>query len=823
MRLKQLLGILLLPIVLCTIGAAAVTHLTGVNVAPQDNATTVTIQASGDFTHTEYRPSDNLLLVDLAGVSAGRMEGKTQAVKMPGVSSYRVLGFKGTGGAEVSRVELTLAPNAGVHISQSGQALTVRVTAPGSPAAAEMAETPKAAVEPAAKSAPSPVRASARPVVVQNVAVARGQDGINVEILGSGAMTPKVLKLTGPDRVVIDVANAVPLHKREIAVNNGDVKSVRVAKYQADPPVTRIVVDLATAKDFDVVPSGRKLTVKLRPAAEVAKPSAPAISAPSTEVASATPAPETPKPETASAAPANEPAAAPPQQGKAQDFVVVSPAYQPKSEVAVAKAAEMRPATRAEDAASKFAQPQAEVPLINVPKPSAALSPASAINAAMQQQAAMPAQQSASSRPRFTGEPISVNLKDVDLKDFFRLIHEISGLNIVIDPNVKGTLTLVLDNVPWDQALDIVLKNNGLDKELDGNVLRIATYDTLRKESDARRAQVEAKALADPKITVTRVLSYAHSKDVVPVIKKFLTSRGEIISDDRINALIIQDIPQVFVEIDRLLAQLDRKTPEVEIEARVIAATRSFARDIGFQLGFAWGNSVAGAGGAAGAGTSPILTAPCGASPCPATTLTTGNSIPLFSNLPAIGGPGNPVSSGVSFSNVTAAYRLDAVLTMAEARGLLKILSRPKVVTQNNITAVVRQGVRIPVVTLAQLGGPPTTTYVDAFLRLTVTPQITAENTIFLALDVENTTPDFSRQVNGNPTLVTQQAVTQVLVSDGGTVVIGGVIQTNNSVTIQQVPLLGSIPLLGNLFKRQAVSTSTQELIFFITPKIIQT
>ncbi len=192
--------------------------------------------------------------------------------------------------------------------------------------------------------------------------------------------------------------------------------------------------------------------------------------------------------------------------------------------------------------------------------------------------------------------------------------------------------------------------------------------------------------------------------------------------------------------------------------------------------------------------------------------------IPLFSSMPA-----SSPSSGLCFLNASNNVRIDAILTAAVSHGLLKILSRPRVVTQNNIQALVRQGERVPIVTQAQLGGPPTVTYVDAFLRLTVTPQITSENTIFLNVDVENTTPDFGRQVQGNPTLITQQATTQVLVTDGGTVVIGGVIQTQNNVSIQQVPLLGNIPVLGNLFKRQAVSTSNQELIFFITPRIIQT
>ena len=487
------------------------------------------------------------------------------------------------------------------------------------------------------------------------------------------------------------------------------------------------------------------------------------------------------------------------------------------------KAGTEQPAARAADAASKFSGGKSEVALSNapvLPGSAASMHVTSPVSAA--QQPAVAAPMSPYGKVKYTGEPISVNLKDVDLKDFFRLIHEISGLNVVLDPNVRGTLTLVLDDVPWDQALDIVLKNNGLERELDGNVLRIATVDTLKHEATSRREEVEAQTLASQRITVTRFLSYGHSKDVVPIIKKLLTKRGEIVSDERTNALVIIDIPQVFPEIDRLLTQLDRKTPEVEIEARVVAATRNFARDIGTQFGFGFVNNATGVGGASAVGTSPITSPGMFTSTSTTTsssgTTTTSTGIPLFSNLPAVG-----PTSGLSLINMGSNYRLDVILTAAESRGLLKILSRPRIVTQNNIQAVVRQGVQIPVVTAAQLGGPPTTTYVQAFLRLTVTPQITVENTIFLNVDVENTVPDFSEQVQGNPALDTQQATTQVLVSDGGTVVIGGVIQTQNSVNIQQVPLLGSIPALGNLFKHRSVSTQTQELFFFITPKIIQT
>ena len=442
-----------------------------------------------------------------------------------------------------------------------------------------------------------------------------------------------------------------------------------------------------------------------------------------------------------------------------------------------------------------------------------------AVNLAAEQKA-QAGQQPAAVGPKYTGEPISVNLKDVDLKDFFRLIHEISGLNVVLDPNVHGTLTVVLDDVPWDQALDIVLKNNELARELEGNVLRIATVDTLKHEADARRAQIESEALAVEKVSVTRFLSYAKAKDVIITVKKFLSQRGDVVADDRTNAVIVNDIPKVLPIIDRLLTQLDRKTQEVEIEARVVAATRQFARDIGTQFGFGWGNGHSAIGGNQAAGSSPTTVG--GLTPGYITSTGgssgSGSTIPLFSNL----GSTSP-SSGLTFVNASNTVRIDAVLSLAESRGLLKVLSRPRVVTQNNIQALVKQGVRVPIVTQAQLGGPPTVTYVDAFLRLTVTPQITSENTIFLNVDVENTTPNFGQEVQGNPELITQQATTQVLVTDGGTVVIGGVIQTQNSINISQVPLLGNLPILGNLFKHTQVQTTNQELIFFITPRIIQT
>jgi type IV pilus assembly protein PilQ len=678
---------------------------------------------------------------------------------------------------------------------------------------------------------------------LQRVNVVRGADEIRVEISARGAVTPKLSTADSPSRLVVDLPGTVmATGQSHIMVGSAGVKGVRIGMDGQTPPTTRLVVDLEHACRYELNPSADGkfvLTLHAQPAtASVAAPAAKSASPFAARVVDAKADAKTEltakvQPVSTSAAAAATaatenlaPATTDAASATSHDFVFIEPVYDAKKAVADPAA---DPTERAQDAAAKFSDKSAaELLPVRMNAAQASQSTGSstgavgiqpAVNLALEQKE-QAGQQPAAVGPRYTGEPISVNLKDVDLKDFFRLIHEISGLNVVLDPNVHGTLTIVLDDVPWDQALDIVLKNNDLARELEGNVLRVATVDTLKKEADGRRAQVEAEALAVEKVSVTRFLSYAHAKDVMLTVKKFLSARGDVVADERTNAVIVNDIPKVIPIIDRLLTQLDRKTQEVEIEARVVAATRTFARDIGTQLGFGWGNGHSAIGGASAVGSSPTTVSNLtpGYITVPGTGSTTGSSIPLFSNL----GSTAP-TSGLTFLNASNTVRIDAVLSMAESRGLLKVLSRPRVVTQNNIQAIVKQGVRVPIVTQAQLGGPPTVTYVDAFLRLTVVPQITSENTIFLNVDVENTTPNFGQEVQGNPELITQQATTQVLVTDGGTVVIGGVIQTQNSISIDQVPLLGNLPILGNLFKHTQVSTTNQELIFFITPRIIQT
>ena len=418
---------------------------------------------------------------------------------------------------------------------------------------------------------------------------------------------------------------------------------------------------------------------------------------------------------------------------------------------------------------------------------------------------------------KYTGDPISVNLKDVDLKDFFRLIHEISGLNVVLDPSVRGTVTLVLDEVPWDQGLDIVLRNNGLTKEIDGNVLRIATQDTLKHEADERRDLLRSQSEAIEPVTVTRVLSYAQSATMMATIKRFLTSRGDVTSDPRSNTLIIRDIPSSIPKVDDLLRQLDRKSQQVEIDARIVQASRSFAREVGTQFGFSTPLNTTGntaLGGLVGNSTflSPILHSVV----APFSSGASGSSsIPLVSNLGA-----TAPNSGLSFSTQGHNYAIDFILSLMETHGVGKVLSEPKGVTQNNEKLTVKQGTKIPIQT--NINNTISVQYVDAVLKLEVTPQITAEGTVFLDVEVENTQIDQGIPlVQGTPALSTQSTQTKVLINDGGTVVIGGVVITNQNTSVDQVPLLGSMPLIGNLFKHTTISVSTQELLFFLTPRIL--
>jgi type IV pilus assembly protein PilQ len=610
---------------------------------------------------------------------------------------------------------------------------------------------------------------------ISNVDVSRTGQQTAVRISGTQELHYRTFRLDDPPRLVLDFANARSgVAHNTVPSDFAPVRGVRIG--QPNPGQTRVVIDLATVAAFHAQADGSNLTVSFTDDSISKIPVAihPVTKRHLTQKVASIQAPEMPL-----------------------------PAWLTGNSLALGRPAAEPPAPEVQGAPAPSAPP-----LPAVPQSSA----------------------NASSDKKYTGDPISVNLKDVDLKDFFRLIHEISGLNVVLDPAVKGTVTLVLDDVPWDQGLEIVLRNNSLAKEIDGNVLRIVTQDTLKHEAEQRRDLLKAQTESIEPVTVTRVLSYAQANLVLATtLKKFLTARGDITPDVRSNTLIIRDIPSSIPKIDDLIRQLDKKSQQVEIDARVVQASRSFARELGTQLAYSFGAGNNVFGGNQAVGTSPISrpfipgisTSPAliaGTPPLPpASGAATASNVamPLATNLAA-----TAATSGLTYLFTSTNFALDFMLTAMENRGVGKILSEPKGVTQNNQKLTVKQGTKIPIQT--NVNNTVSVQYIDAVLKLEVTPQITAEGTVFLDVTVENTQIDQGIPlIQGTPALDTQSTETKVLINDGGTVVIGGVVISNQTTSVDQVPLLGSMPLIGNLFKHTTIKVSTQELMFFVTPRIM--
>jgi type IV pilus assembly protein PilQ len=412
---------------------------------------------------------------------------------------------------------------------------------------------------------------------------------------------------------------------------------------------------------------------------------------------------------------------------------------------------------------------------------------------------------------KYTGEAISVNLKDVDLKDFFRLIAEISGLNIILDPGVSGSVTLVLDSVPWDQALDIVLKNNGLGRTVEGNVLRIAKIETLTSEQEAVAKLAAARDEAAPLATVFRPLNYAKATDLAQTLKMWtgggaLSKRGSVIVDERTNTLIISDIQAQIPAIEDVVSKLDKKTKQVAIEARIVLATATFQRTLQSALSGGFANSshstVGGGATGSGAGVTP---------PIPTT---------LPNNQPLLIAPTSASGFGAfAITNSSARYFINAAIAAAEARTEAKTISRPSIVTQNNVQGTVIQGVQIPIQTTINF--TVSTTFQNAALTLTVTPQVTEDGNVFLKIVVTNNSPGPVLPGSAAPSINTQSATTSVLVPDGGTVVFGGVTVTGRNKSANYIPGLGNIPILGHLFKSTVVQDNDQELLFFVSPKVL--
>ena len=430
-------------------------------------------------------------------------------------------------------------------------------------------------------------------------------------------------------------------------------------------------------------------------------------------------------------------------------------------------------------------------------------------------------QSSSGDTKKYVGHSIGMDFQGVDLRSVLRTFAEISGLNMVIDPDVQGTVDIVLTDVPWDQALEVILRGNALDYTVDGTIVRIARIETLRREQDARTQLAQSSANAGALAVRTYTLSYAKADLAAPLVKSsVLSPRGNVQIDARTNTLIITDLPVRLDTVQQLLGTIDRAEPQVEIEARIITTTREYARALGLQWGFngrvdsTIGNTTGLAfpnngslGGRLGQ-QGPIGTDPRAQ---PLDRAGTAVDLPLVSDFP-------PTSAvGLALGSINGALNLDVALSALERTGKGRILSTPRITTQNNVDAEITQGVQIPI--QVEANNTVTTTYKDAALTLKVTPQITAANTVIMQITLENSAPG-AQTPDGGLSIDTQRAITRVQVNDGMTTVIGGIFVSREQTTNSRTPLLYRIPFLGWLFKNDSQTDTSRELLIFITPRI---
>ena len=415
-----------------------------------------------------------------------------------------------------------------------------------------------------------------------------------------------------------------------------------------------------------------------------------------------------------------------------------------------------------------------------------------------------------SNQRRFSGNPVSLDFLGADLRAVLRTFSEISSLNIVIDPTVTGTVDVALKDVPWDQALDIILRANKLSYTVDGTIIRIAPTAVLADEETQKQKLADAQALAGELRPFTKTLSYAKAEELQALLTKSVMSpRGTVQVDPRTNTLIITDLPDRVNNASELINTLDRAQPQVEIEARIVQVNKNFQRNLGVQWGFngkvdpslgngtnlAFPNSGSLAGATGG----------------------TQNGVPSAVNLPV---PGATSAAGLHLGSINGSFNLDVALSALETSGNGRVLSTPRVSTQNNIEAEIKQGTQIPIQTVAN--NTVTVQFKDAALILKVTPQITASNTVIMKIALENGQADFTKAVNGIPPINTQAATTSVQVNDGQTTVIGGIYLSNEQYQTDRTPGLGTVPILKWLFKRDNAIDSSSELLIFITPRIIK-
>lgn len=795
-------------------------RLTALAVSGNADQSLVQLTAASPLSiFSSYNPEPTLVVVDVpnGNFDDSIADALPQDPRIRSVRLTRLTEF----GRPFARLEVRLAEGLESQVDRSGNDLILRVSG-GIPAAATPAPVEEVAVaepavvseplaaEPASVSPPAETTASAEPVAAEPVSaepvvvaqapapqpaprssrpsgkvarnleavrVATEGDSVVLDLVADGGLPVNEFFLENPTRLVFDidgVTNAAG--KKNLEVGQGGVGRVRVSQFQVSPkPVSRVVIDLDRKTDYTIEASSRGARIVLGAPKAVES------------IAAARPAEPAPTPVV-------EPKAAP-----VAEPVRVAAVVEPEPVEPVRTEPVVAPAPAPAPAAKPAKSTAAESALFEAAEAYLADSKSAEVGGGkFEPKNLAPPEQT------YVGEPISLHLKDNDIRDVLRTISNLTGLNIVVDPEVQGRVTIDLEEVPWDQALELMLKVNGLSYQLDGNVMRIGTVNRLKSEEEARRRLMEEKELSQPQETYVMTLSYAKAEAVLPLVQEMLSKRGNVITDARTNKLIIQDIHDYLQRAISLVEKVDIPNEQVVIEARIVETTKNFSRQLGIRWGFlgqadaAHGNEL-------------------------------GYQFPYDGSIAGgvgLGVPSNGVGGGpllaLALGDILDSFNLDIALSAAEAEGIAKIVSSPKVATETNFAAKIQSGVQIPIQTSAN--NTTTVSYIDATLSLEVTPQITAQGTIIMDIKVQKRAPLPALTVTGgtNVPLSTREATTRLLVKDGGTAVIGGIYEIADNDGENRVPGLGSLPFIGHLFKNSSTSKKHDELLIFITPRIVK-
>jgi type IV pilus assembly protein PilQ len=791
------------------------------------HTTTITIEASDPVPYVMSQPDPFSVAVDLRHT---RVDGAANNIKsrvglVAGASLERATM---SDGAPSARIRLRLTDAVSYNVRSARNIIVVEIgkltqaSAPHSDSGAAAAVVPASTVV-----APVPVN-SVLPVATElsDITTSLDLEGASVTLTGNGRLAAAHVEelRDGSPRLVIELPNVTPSVPAQLDVRQGPIERISVSVASRKPLLTRVILDLNRRAPYWVQPpeddsSEFRIVLENQPDTSTNKPIFRA------QIGER----ETPPLEPMTALTLRNPSGSSTPAPAAAPTVDVPPAVRTVAATSAPATAPPTPAANAVMPATAPAPPamaQGPANAAQPPPPTPLPTPVAPARAPAQTPAQAPQQaQTTSQAPpgapgrNYSGSPVTLDFQGSDLRAVLRTFAEISGLNIVIDPAVQGSVDVALRDVPWDQALDIILRANKLDWEADGTIIRIAPINVLSAEKDERRKLVEAQQLAGELVVRTFMLSYAKAEDLVPLLTRAaLSPRGEVQVDNRTNTIIVRDLSDKLQTAAELITTLDRPQPQVEIEARIVQTTREFARNLGVQWGFN-GRVAQDIGNNTGLAfpNTGSLSGRTGNVQGPQTGEQNRSPVSAVN----LGVEGASSAVGLALGSVNGALNLDVALSALERSGQGRLLSTPRVSTQNNVEAEITQGVQIPIQTVAN--NTVTVSFKDAALTLKVTPQITAANTVIMRIAVENASPDFSRAIKDIPPIDTQRAITQVLVSDGQTTVIGGIYVSREQSAEDRTPGLHRLPLLGWLFKRESLRDESRELLIFITPRIVKT